>query len=123
VSFREKNLETLMGEPRKALTKLSIPMIISNFVFTLYILADGVWVAGLGPNALSAVGIFFPLFFIFLAISLGLNVGSNSAISRRIGAKDFRGANLTATHAFLVGFLASPEPLMAQEILKRLMRA
>ncbi len=116
MTFREKNLETLMGEPRKALTKLSIPMIISNFVFTLYILADGVWVAGLGPNALSAVGIFFPLFFIFLAISLGLNVGSNSAISRRIGARDFRGASLTATHAFLVGFLVSI-PMTASALL------
>ncbi|WP_290597177.1 MULTISPECIES: MATE family efflux transporter [unclassified Archaeoglobus] len=74
------------------------------------------WVAGLGPNALSAVGIFFPLFFIFLAISLGLNVGSNSAISRRIGAKDVRGANLTAIHAFLVGFLVSI-PMTASVIL------
>ncbi|WP_290597178.1 MULTISPECIES: hypothetical protein [unclassified Archaeoglobus] len=41
MTLREKkNLGTLMGEPRKALIKLSIPMVISNFVFTLYILAD-----------------------------------------------------------------------------------
>ncbi len=76
-----KSVEVLTGEPRKAILKLSVPMIISNLIFTLYNLVDGIWVAGLGPDALSAVGIFFPLFFIFIAISFGLSIGANSAVS------------------------------------------
>lgn len=102
-----KSVEVLTGEPRKAILKLSVPMIISNLIFTLYNLVDGIWVAGLGPDALSAVGIFFPLFFIFIAISFGLSVGANSAVSRRIGAKRYEDACVAATLAIVLGFLVS----------------
>ncbi len=46
-----KSVEVLTREPRKAILKLSVPMIISNLIFTLYNLVDGIWVAGLGPDA------------------------------------------------------------------------
>jgi len=43
-----REVELLTGDPKKALIKLSVPIMISNLVFTLYNLADGAWVAGLG---------------------------------------------------------------------------
>ncbi|KUK14242.1 MAG: MATE family efflux transporter [Synergistetes bacterium] len=96
-------VKTLLGDPKRAVLKLSIPMIVSNLVFTLYNLADGVWVAGLGRDALSAVGIFFPLFFTFISLSIGIGVGTSSAISRRIGAKDKTGAENVAMHSLFIG--------------------
>ncbi len=102
-----KGVEILTGDPKKALRKLSIPIMISNLVFTLYNLADGAWVAGLGADALSAVGIFFPLFMVFVALSLGVGVGAASAISRRIGADDKRNADNTAVHAILTGIVVA----------------
>lgn len=102
-----KNVEVLTGDPKKAILKLSAPMVVSNLIFTLYNLVDGIWVAGLGPDALSAVGMFFPIFFVFIAISFGLSVGANSAVSRRIGAKRYDAACVAATLAVAMGILVS----------------
>jgi|Deesub1362A_J573_1020465.scaffolds.fasta_scaffold00534_3 putative MATE family efflux protein len=99
-----REVRVLTGDPKKALIKLSIPMMVSNLVFTLYNLADGAWVAGLGADALSAIGIFFPLFMIFISLSMGLGIGASSAISRRIGAKDKKNADNIAMHAIVTGF-------------------
>lgn len=102
-----KEIKTLTGNPRNALIKLSIPMIIQNTVFTLYNIADGIWVAGLGHEALAAVGLFFPVFMLFNALAFGLSIGSSSAVARRIGAKDLQGARIVATHSLLIGGIIS----------------
>ncbi|MBO8180480.1 MAG: MATE family efflux transporter [Archaeoglobus sp.] len=99
-----KEVKTLTGNPKRTLVKLSAPMIVSNIVFTIYNLADGVWVAGLGADALSAIGVFFPLFMAFISLSMGLGIGASSAISRRIGARDKKSADNIAMHAILMAF-------------------
>lgn len=97
-----RGIQILTGDPKKAIVKLSIPMMLAMFVQTLYNLVDGIWVAGLGPEALAAIGLFFPVFMIVIALSAGLGVGVSSAISRRIGAKDKNGANIAAEHGILL---------------------
>jgi Na+-driven multidrug efflux pump len=77
-----KGVQTLLGNPKKAIIKLSIPMIVAMSVHTLYNFVDGLWVAGLGPDALSAVGFFFPFFFLIMALSAGIGVGGSAAVSR-----------------------------------------
>ena len=64
-----QGVKTLTGDPKKAIIKLSIPMIIAMSVQTIYQLVDAIWVAGLGPDALSAVGFFLPFFFGIMALS------------------------------------------------------
>ena len=58
----------MLGNPRKAIIKLSIPMIIAMSVQTVYNLADAAWVGGLenGGDALAAIGLFFPFFWTVL---------------------------------------------------------
>jgi putative MATE family efflux protein len=102
-----KGVEILLGDPKKALIKLSVPIMVNNLVFTLYNLADGVWVAGLGADALSAIGIFFPIFIVFIAISMGLGVGASSAISRRIGARKREAAEKVAAQTLILGLILS----------------
>lgn len=78
-------------------------MIIGMLVQSLYNLVDGIWVAGLGANALAAIGLFFPVFFIIMGIGVGIGVGGSSAISRSLGANDKHGADSAATHALIIG--------------------
>jgi len=84
---------------------------IAMLIQTLYNLVDAVWVAGLGPSSLAAMGLFFPIYMIVISIATGIAVGTSSAIARRIGAKDFEGANSVAEHsiilAIIVGFLTT----------------
>jgi len=97
-----KGVQTLLGNPKKAIIKLSIPMIVAMSVHTLYNFVDALWVSGLGPDALSAVGFFFPFFFMVFAMAAGIGVGGSSAISRRIGAQDKKNADSTASHTMVM---------------------
>jgi putative MATE family efflux protein len=99
---RTEGVRTLLGDPKKAMIKLSIPMIIAMLVQTAYNLFDAIWVSGLGADALAAVGFVFPIFFMVLGLSAGLGVGAGSAISRRIGANDKEGADSVAVHSFVL---------------------
>jgi putative MATE family efflux protein len=102
-----KGVQTLLGNPKKAIIKLSIPMIVAMSVHTLYNFVDGLWVAGLGPDALSAVGFFFPFFFLIMALSAGIGVGGSAAISRMIGAKDKKNADAVASHTMVLMVIAA----------------
>lgn len=101
-----KHVKTLLGDPKKAIIKISVPMMIGMLVQTIYNLADGIWVSGLGPEALSAIGLFFPFFLGIIAIAAGIGVGASSAVSRKIGAKDIKGADNVAEHSILLALLS-----------------
>ena len=102
-----KGVKDLLGEPKRAILKMSTPMMIAMLVHAFYNIADGFWVAGLGADALASVGIFFPFFFIIIALGMGIGVGGSSAISRRIGARDKKEADNTAEHTLILGFTVS----------------
>jgi putative MATE family efflux protein len=101
---KTQGVKTLLGNPRKAIIRLSIPMIIAMSVQTVYNVADAVWVAGLsnGEEALAAIGLFFPFFFMIMALATGIGVGGGAAISRRIGARDKSGADNVADHMIVL---------------------
>jgi putative MATE family efflux protein len=99
---KTEGVKTLHGDPKKAIRKLAIPMIVAMSVQTLYTLVDTFWVSGLGADALAAMGFVFPFFFIQMALSNGLGVGGGAAISRRIGARDKAGADNVAVHTIVI---------------------
>ncbi len=105
--IQTEGVKTLLGEPKRAIIKLALPMIAAMSVQTIYNFVDAIWVSGLGADALSAVGFFFPFFFMTMAIATGIGLGGGSAISRRIGARDKRGADNVAVHTVVIMFLAA----------------
>jgi len=96
-----KGVKTLLGDPKKAIIKLSLPMIAAMSLQTLYNLVDAIWVSGLGADALAAVGFVFPFFFIAMAVANGLGIGGGSAISRHIGKQDKKRADAVAVHTII----------------------
>ncbi len=98
-------IKTLLGDPKKAVIKLAVPTIVAMSVTTIYNLVDAIWVSGLGADALSALGFFFPFLFMSMALATGLGVGGGSAISRAIGAKDKAGADSIAVHTIVIMLL------------------
>jgi len=120
-----KGVRTLIGDPKKAIIKLSLPMMLAMSIQVIYNLVDAIWVSGLGADALSAVGFFFPFMFFIMGLSNGIGIGASSAISRRIGADDKAGADSVSIHALLltlfVGILISiPTYLFAPSIFEAL---
>lgn len=102
-----KNVELMTGKPETAVRKLAIPIMISMIITTLYNIIDGVWVAGLGQDAIAGIGFVMPIFLILNGASVGLGNGATSSISRFVGAKDKNNANKSAEHSILIFIIAS----------------
>jgi len=69
---------------------------ISNVLYTYY-------VSRLGPDAIAAVSLVFPIALVAMtAMSGGLGGGAASAIARALGARRVAAATATAEHAFLL---------------------
>jgi putative MATE family efflux protein len=97
-----EGVSLLIGDPKKAILKLSGPMIVAMLIQAAYNLVNAIWVAGLGSDALAAVGFVTPVFMVVVGLSNGLGAGVSSSISRRIGAKDKSGADNTTMHGLLL---------------------
>lgn len=100
-------VDLIMGDPRRAIMVLSGPMVVAMLLMSTYNIVNAIWVAGLGSDALAAVGFITPLFMILMGISNGLGAGAASLISRRIGAKDKAGADNAAVHALAIVIVLS----------------
>jgi putative MATE family efflux protein len=98
-------VKTLLGDPKRAIIKLSIPMFVAMSIQTIYNLVDAIWVAGKGEAALSAVGFFFPFTMLLMSISTGLGIGGGAVISQAIGARDAKKADSTAAHTLIIMFI------------------
>ena len=119
---KNENIEMITGDPKKAINKLSLPIIASMFLIFANNIIDSIWVAGLGTEPLAALGYITPLFMILVGFGNGLGAGGNSLISRYIGAEDKHSANNAAIHNLILSvivsiiitivFLAFMEPLL-----------
>jgi len=101
------NIAVIMGDPKRAIRKLSWPIIVSMFVTFTYNLADTIWVAGLGTNSLAALGFFMPIFLIIIGLGNGIGAGANSLIARAIGGKNKKKADNAAIHGILITVIIS----------------
>ncbi|MDO5842098.1 MAG: MATE family efflux transporter [Methanobrevibacter ruminantium] len=104
---KNDNIKMITGDPKRAIRKLSVPMMISMLLIMMYNIADSIWVAGLGADALAAIGFITPLFTILVGLGNGIGAGANSLIARYIGANDFSEANNAGLHAILLSIIVS----------------
>ena len=82
----ETRVATLLGDPRKAVVAMAIPIIISLAVAEINSIADRAWCSGLGVEALAAISVVRPIYNVYVGLGSGLGVGAAAVISRNIGA-------------------------------------
>ncbi len=88
----------------RLLISMSAPMMASMLIQALYNIVDSVYVSRVSENAFTAVSLAFPIQSLMIAVAVGTGVGVNALISRRLGAKDYDGANTAAVNGlFLAG--------------------
>lgn len=100
-------MEILLGDPKAAIRSLSGPLVVSMLITSIYNLVDGIWVAGLGADALAGVGFVIPLFLVLIGLGNGLGGGATSAISRYIGEGDKAKADNGAIHSIILTIIIS----------------
>lgn len=85
------------------LLTMSLPVILSTAVQALYNIVDGILVAMISENALSAITYAMPMYTILTAIGTGIAVGMNTMLSKALGEKNQKEVNDAASAAiFLV---------------------
>ena len=102
-----KSVDIMLGNPKKALISMSIPLIISLLISSLYNLIDAAWVSGLGADALAGVGFFTPVFMILVGFGNGLGAGAAFAISKYVGENNKSKANNASIHSILINIILS----------------
>ena len=102
-----KSVDIMLGNPKKALITMSIPLIISLLVSSLYNIIDAAWVSGLGADALAGVGFFTPIFMILVGFGNGLGAGAAFAISKYVGENNKPKADNASIHSILIDIVVS----------------
>lgn len=90
------------------LIKFALPTIFMMMVLSLYTTVDGAFVSKLiSEDALASVNIVYPLYSVFLAISLMLSTGSNAIIAKHMGEGRYDEARSFLTLIYIVGIACS----------------
>lgn len=112
----EETKENKMGvmPVNRLLISMALPMMISMLVQALYNVVDSMFVARIttservfdnagnlitaGTDAISALGLAFPVQMLLIAVGTGTGVGVNAIVSKALGEKNQKRANAAATH-------------------------
>ena len=88
----------------RLLFTMSVPVILSMLVQAFYNVVDSIFVSRIGETALAAVSLAFPIQILMISVSVGTVVGVNALLSRSLGEKNQKSANLAAVNGiFLAG--------------------
>lgn len=100
----QKTQENKMGTMpvKPLLITMSLPMIISMLIQALYNIVDSIFVSQISENTLTAVSMAFPIQNLMIAVAAGTGVGVNALLSRNLGEKNFRSANLAANNGIFL---------------------
>ena len=101
------NIDSITGNPRKAINRLAFPTIFSMLLMFLNNLIDSFWVSGINANALAALGFITPLYLVIIGLGSGVGAGANSLISRYVGAERFGDANNAVIHSIILTLIVS----------------
>lgn len=103
----ENRQNKLAAMPMKRLVcSMSLPLIFSLLVQSLYNIVDGIFVARLSEQALTATSLAYPVQILMVAVSVGTGVGASALISRKLGAGKREEANRLAATGLLLSVLS-----------------
>lgn len=84
---------------------MSMPMVLSMAVNSLYNIVDSYFVAKLSENAITALALVYPIQNMVTAISVGFAVGINACAAFYLGAKEYNLANKAVTQGILLSLI------------------
>ena len=89
------------------LRKVTIPASVGSLFQTFYNLVD-TWFAGrISAEAIAAIAKSFPIYFIIIAIGVGLTAGTNTLIGNNIGANNKKKASLFVAQSIIFAIFLS----------------
>lgn len=100
---KKSNIEFITnGNITDVIFKLSIPLMISNLIKTLYGITDGIYVARISSEDYAATSFTWPVLYLFIAVGLGVSVAATSLMSQRLGARKLKDCSIYAMHTLIL---------------------
>lgn len=99
-----KNKMAVMPIP-KLILSMSLPAIIAMMIQALYNIVDSIFVSRISEEALTALSLAFPVQMILISCFVGLGIGINSSVSRKLGEGDVDTATNMAEHGYLLALI------------------
>lgn len=90
-----------------SLLKLAVPIVGANLLQTAYQLIDTFWVGRLGPKAVAAVSLSFPVLFLLIAVGSGVAVAGSVMVAQLHGMRDHASVDRVAAQALAMMVLIS----------------
>ncbi len=103
--MEDKRILILEGSMRKAILTLSLPLMINNFIQTVYNLVDALWLGRLGAGEFAATTFVWPVIFFFITFGSGISVAGTSVMSQLIGSRRMKEAESYANQLLLIGLV------------------
>lgn len=103
-----ENMEQSFMKEKKILPlvlSMSMPMVVSMAVNSLYNIVDSYFVAKLSEDAMTALALVYPVQNMINAIAIGFAIGINASVAFYLGAGDQERADKAATQGLVLNFL------------------
>lgn len=99
--------QTFMKEQKilPLVLSMSLPMVVSMAVNSLYNIVDSYFIAKLSEDAMTALSLVFPVQNLINAIAIGFAIGINASVAYYLGAGDHARASMAATQGAFLNFL------------------
>ena len=81
---------------------MSLPMMLSLLIQSLYNIVDSIFVARLSEQALTATSLAYPVQMLMIAVGVGTAVGLNAVLSKALGARQEKESSQIATTGVLL---------------------
>lgn len=95
----------LVSFPKKSFWKLTIPIMCFVLFNAVYGIIDLFWVSKLDAHSFYAVSVSIPIFTLICAMGDSIGQGTNSLMSRSMGAKDYGNAYKAIYHGIIICFV------------------
>ena len=102
-----KNINLTKDPIWDLLRKVTIPASVGSLFQTFYNLVD-TWFAGkISAEAIAAIAKSFPIFFVIIAVGVGIGAATNASIGNLIGEKKINKASLLVAQSIVFAILIS----------------
>ena len=71
-------IDILKGKPEKAVMNIAIPIFVYLLISNSYNIVDGMWITGIGKDAIAAIGAVMPLYMIITGVGMGIGTGATT---------------------------------------------
>lgn len=86
MEFEQRRNLILNGNMTKVIITLSLPIMLNNFIQTVYNLTDTYWISKLGDTEMAAMTLVWPVIFFMLSLGMGVSIGGTALISQYTGS-------------------------------------